>query len=165
MSKEAIELLEKALEVLSWCQENADEKWMVDHLLTVRTDIDQALSILKLQICQQCVNWVLEECTTKVPCDMSFSAFKKQQPIAGRFTKECRREFSDQLDYDCRWNAPCGKAFREALAIIDREQSINKDLVDNLKMLVALLCHPGSFVVAEDIEKAKAAIAKAIPQS
>ena len=43
----AIELLEKALEVFSWCQENADEKWMVDHLALVRTNIDQALAILK----------------------------------------------------------------------------------------------------------------------
>ena len=36
------------------------------------------------------------------------------------------------------------------------------DLLDNLKMLVALLCHPGSFVSAKDIEKAEVAIAKAV---
>lgn len=33
------------------------------------------------------------------------------------------------------------------------------DLLDNLEMLVRLLCHPGSFVSAKDIDKAKAAIA------
>lgn len=42
-----------------------------------------------------------------------------------------------------------------------RRWNSQPDLLDNLKMLVALLCHPGSFVSAKDIEKAKAAIAKA----
>ena len=34
------------------------------------------------------------------------------------------------------------------------------DLLANLEMLVRLLCHPGSFVSAKDIDKAKAAIAE-----
>lgn len=58
--QEIRDLLEKALEVLSWCQENADEKWMVDHLMAVRIDLEQSLALLK------------------------------QQPTAGKFTKECR---------------------------------------------------------------------------
>ena len=41
--------IEKAKEVLSWCQENADEKWMVDHLALVQTHLDQALAELKSQ--------------------------------------------------------------------------------------------------------------------
>lgn len=49
MNEEIIKLIEKALEILSWCQENADEKWMVDHLMAVRIDIDKALALLKQQ--------------------------------------------------------------------------------------------------------------------
>jgi len=45
--EEAKDKINKALEVLSWCQENADEKWMVDHLTLVRTDITQALAKLR----------------------------------------------------------------------------------------------------------------------
>ena len=54
MNKEIKEKLEKALEVFSWCQENADEKWMVDHLAAVRKDIDQALALLKQPECERC---------------------------------------------------------------------------------------------------------------
>ena len=46
------EWLEKAIEVLSWCQENANEKWMVDHLMIVRKDLDQAISLLKQPECE-----------------------------------------------------------------------------------------------------------------
>lgn len=41
------ELLLKAKEVLSWCIENADEKWMVDHTRLVDSHIDQALAELE----------------------------------------------------------------------------------------------------------------------
>lgn len=54
MSKEIEDLLEKALEVFSWCQENADEKWMVDHLALVRKNIDQALTKLREAKCKTC---------------------------------------------------------------------------------------------------------------
>jgi len=47
MREEIKEAIEKGLEVLSWCQENADEKWMVAHLALVRTHINQALAKLK----------------------------------------------------------------------------------------------------------------------
>jgi len=65
MNEEIIKLIEKALELLSWCQENADEKWMVDHLMAVRIDIDKALTLLK------------------------------QQPPAGEFTKKTREEYNE----------------------------------------------------------------------
>ncbi len=56
MNKEqaARELLGKALQVLRWCQENADEKWMKDHLLAVRKDVDQAVALLKQPECKTC---------------------------------------------------------------------------------------------------------------
>lgn len=39
--------LNKAKEVLSWCQENADEKWMVDHLALVDKHLEQAIAELQ----------------------------------------------------------------------------------------------------------------------
>jgi len=49
MSQNIKEAIEKGLEVLSWCQENADEKWMVDHLALVRTHLDQAFALLRTE--------------------------------------------------------------------------------------------------------------------
>lgn len=40
--------LNKAKEVLSWCQENADEKWMVDHLGLVNKYLGQAIAELQV---------------------------------------------------------------------------------------------------------------------
>ena len=34
--------LNRIKEVLSWCRENADEKWMVDHLALIDGELDQA---------------------------------------------------------------------------------------------------------------------------
>lgn len=86
------EAIEKGLEVLSWCQENADEKWMVDHLALVRTHIDQALAKLKAE-----------------------------QPPAGEFTKKVRETWPKktfamaQDEVDLQY-----EQLKEACDIIDR---------------------------------------------
>lgn len=83
---------------------------------------------------------------------------KAEQPPAGDFTTKLRFE----LVYReiAKVNNLFDKAVLKACAIIDRSESSRKELLENLKMLVALLCHSGSFVSAKDIEKAKAAIAR-----
>lgn len=72
---------------------------LLEHLILVEDDprgiIKQVLAELKKQsktdteatdrpltdlICKRCENWVGGECTTDVPCDMNFSAFKERQP-------------------------------------------------------------------------------------
>lgn len=91
--QEVIELLEKAIEVFSWCQENADEKWMKDHLMAVRIDIDQALALLKQPECKTCLcmdcgkvikvteqSKHLKECPKKTDCKKQLTA---QEIIAG----------------------------------------------------------------------------------
>ena len=95
--------------------------------------------------------------------------FLKQQLTAGDFTKKVRSSVQSKGSIiakitDIKILAIIGW-IPQLCDRLDRAESINTDLADNLKMLVSLLCHPGSFVSAEDIEKAKAAIAKAIPQS
>ncbi|GAH12668.1 unnamed protein product, partial [marine sediment metagenome] len=45
--KEVIDKLNKAKEVLRWCQENANEEWMVKHLALVMLTIAQALAELQ----------------------------------------------------------------------------------------------------------------------
>ena len=101
MNKEAIELLEKALEIFSWCQEHADEKWMIDHLAAVRIDIDQTLTILK------------------------------QQPPAGEFTnsefiKGARALLRQGVD-DAQWEY--ATLLRKACARLDRAEASNQDLL------------------------------------
>lgn len=122
MSQEAIEL-EKALEVLSWCQENADEKWMVDHLALVRSSIDQALTLLRKEQpkpkCKTCggkgkiPRKEKQHCRLLMCADLEIpSCFKcqfyiheascpdcKEQPPAGEFTKEVRVQLKHWRDF------------------------------------------------------------------
>ncbi len=86
-----------------------------------------------------------------------------QQPKAQptEFVKECREYINGS---PCMSETTCkgyAERLKEACKIIDTSKASRKELLENLKMLVALLCHPGSFVSAKDIEKAKAAISNA----
>ena len=107
MSKEIRELLEKAQEVLSWCQENADEKWMVAHLALIRTDIDQAL------------------------------ALSKQQPPAGeypdseftRVQRKAVRLAAEAYEEDQEWCPTKTSRLLEACAIIDKAEASKAELI------------------------------------
>ncbi len=75
-----------------------------------------------------------------------------EQPPTSEFIKECRETELDEWS-DWRIKELCDRLYRS--------EASRKELLDNLKMIVALLCHPGQFVTAEDIEKAEIAIEKA----
>lgn len=155
--REIRELLEKALEVLSWCQENADEKWMVDHLMAVRIDIDQALTLLKQQPesrylacgCILCICEIQGQCQG---CGAKFCPEHAreaghytdcQQPTAGEFTKDLREIYSD-------FKCPSGRIVKghalvlEACDRLDTAEAINKELLEACEGSLP-------FVVAHDI--------------
>lgn len=83
-----------------------------------------------------------------------------QQPKASSEFTERIRKFVKMYENEIPRRAEIS-FLEEALKIIDTSEASRKELLDNLKMLVALLCHPGSFVSAKDIEKAKVAISNA----
>ena len=49
---------------------------------------------------------------------------------------------------------------RKACDRLDASESINAELLEELKMIISLLCHLGSFVTSHDISRADALIAK-----
>lgn len=128
MSKEIIGLLEKAKKRLGQYQEPPVIRIGEHPLKIVYDNIDQALILSKKQlsargltVCKQCANWVLEECTTEVPCDMDYSAFKVKQPPALDVCKELVSfcESKERLDDD----GICPtKAYELAKAVIAKEK-------------------------------------------
>lgn len=104
----------------------------------------------------------------KVPCPDC------QQPPASEFTKECAKKYIYYWN-GCRWDEPCGKAFKEACKIIDSLESSNTDLLKAFRPLLTAYIEPlrgeNNKVVGynlkiskKQLEVIEAAIAKATPK-
>lgn len=112
-------------------------------MIAVAKDVQQAIAELETKpeatkespVCKQCENWE-GECTSSIPCDMDFSAFRVKKPEAGEFTKAMREQYPKNTQCGYHGNPfDIQNDFHTTLGRLDQANAKIKELEEKIERL------------------------------